>query len=63
MIDGHLDTYLSKFKNDSFIPKPEQLRGAAIRERVTLQENELSKKNKDPDSKEAHKCPYNSSER
>jgi len=63
LIDGHLDTYLSKFKNDSFIPKPEQLRGAAIRERVTLQENELSKKNKDPDSKEAHKCPYNSSER
>jgi len=57
LIDDHVDTYLSKFKNDSFIPKPEELRGAAIRERVNLQETELSKKLKDPNLENDHSCP------
>jgi hypothetical protein len=57
LIHGHLDTYLSKFKNDSFIPKPEQLRGAAIRERVNLQETDISKKLKNPDLENDHSCP------
>ena len=57
LIEDHLDTYLSKFKNDSFIPKPKELRGAAIRERVNLQETELSKKLKNPDLENDHSCP------
>ena len=57
LIDDHIDTYLSKFKNDSFIPKPDDLRGAAIRERVNLQETELSKKLKDPNLENDHSCP------
>ena len=43
LIDDHVDTYLSKFKNDSFVSKPTILQGATIKEKVTIQETELSK--------------------
>jgi hypothetical protein len=57
LIQDHLDTYLTKFKTDSFIPKPKQLRGAAIRESVNLEQTELSKKLNNPDEESASNCP------
>ena len=57
LIQDHLDTYLTKFKTDSFIPKPTQLRGAAIRESVKLEQTELSKKLNNPDEESASSCP------
>jgi len=57
LIDTHLDTYVSKFKNDSFIPKPDELRGTSIKERVNLQETDISKKLKNPELENDHSCP------
>ena len=57
LIQDHLDKYLTKFKTDSFIPKPNQLRGAAIRESVNLEQTELSKKLNNPDEESASNCP------
>jgi hypothetical protein len=62
LIQDHLDKYLTKFKTDSFIPKPSQLRGAAIRERVNFEETELSKKLNNPDEENTSNCPEAPSE-
>ena len=44
LLDDHFDNYIAKFKNDSFVSKPSQLQGATIKEKVNIQETELSKK-------------------
>jgi hypothetical protein len=63
LIQDHLDTYLTKFKTDSFVPKPDQLRGASIKESVILlEETELSKKINNPEEENTSNCPEAPSE-
>ena len=63
LLDEHFDTYISKFKNDSFISKPNLLQGASIKEKVVIQETELSKKMKTIDmDNDGQRCPEAPSE-
>jgi len=63
LLDEHFDTYISKFKNDSFISKPNILQGASIKEKVVIQETELSKKMKTIDmDNDGQRCPEAPSE-
>ena len=56
-------THISKFKNDSFISKPNILQGASIKEKVVIQETELSKKMKTIDmDNDGQRCPEAPSE-
>ena len=59
--DDYFDHYIKKFKHDSFIPKPDMLRGASIKEKVQLKETELSKKlksnNMDNDDQSCPEAP------
>ena len=63
LLDDHFDNYIAKFKNDSFISKPTILQGATIKEKVTIQETELSKKMKTIDmNNDGQRCPETPSE-
>jgi len=63
LLDEHFDTYISKFKNDSFISKPNLLQGASIKEKVVIHETELSKKMKTIDmDNDGQRCPEAPSE-
>ena len=58
LLDEHFDTYISKFKQDSFISKPSILQGASIKEKVGIKQTELSKKMKTIDmDNDGQRCP------
>ena len=58
LIDDHFENYIVKFKNDSYVSKPNILQGATIKEKVNIQETELSKKIKTIDmDNDGQQCP------
>ena len=55
-IDDYFESYIEKFKNDSFYPKPDELMGATIKPRIIPKETDTSNKLTDIE-KEVINCP------
>lgn len=61
-IDEHFDTYISKFKNDSFIAKPLKQRGNNVKQKLNIQKsatggNSMMDKKNDVFNYQNERCP------
>jgi hypothetical protein len=56
-IDEYFESYIEKFKNDSFYPKPDEQRGATIKPKIIPTDTPVSDEIKTEDNDEGINCP------